>query len=150
LWINLHLYQSASTYRISIRFYPELDIVIIVLTNQWTTDNNSPTLNVQLGRDIGTLMLDNLEIAAIESASALPGGLAPATANADTAGLQTRAATSEFALDPRQEVGDTEAELDPVNRPAVTQTDPHVEPEDGASVPGSPVMQSIFLPLVRR
>jgi CubicO group peptidase (beta-lactamase class C family) len=133
-----------------IRFYPELDIVIIVLTNQWTTDNNSPTLNVQLGRDIGTLMLDNLQIAGIESASTLADDLAAATANVNSAGFQISAADSEFALDPRQEVGDIEAELDPVNRPAVTQTDPRVEPEDGASVPGSPVMQSIFLPFVRR
>ena len=53
---------GAETY---IRMYPEHDIVIAILTNQWA--DHSP---VQLGRDIGTLLLDNLSPA--EQSQGLP------------------------------------------------------------------------------
>jgi CubicO group peptidase (beta-lactamase class C family) len=108
-----------------IRIYPDKEIVIALISNQ--RGHNLP----QLGRDIGTLILNNLASAALASADAQP------------------AQVDELELDPRVELGDPALGVEQPALAPPTATADSTEPATGAFEEGAPVYE-VHLPLIQR
>jgi CubicO group peptidase (beta-lactamase class C family) len=120
-----------------IRMYPEHEIVIVVLTNQRGHDT------VQLGRDIGTLMLDELNSAA----------------NAETRQIIVAppAPEAEEIVDPVAEFGVPSLGVPQPSLLPPTATDDSTEPDNEDAIGGQPTPDpdptpenTLYLPLVLR
>ena len=120
---------GASSY---IRIYPDKGIVITILSNQ--RGHDTP----QLGRDIGTLMLDAVSAQAVHTVE---------TAAADALALPAQAAAEE--QEPAEELGSPELGVPQLAILPPTATDDPTEPAEEPFVEGSP-SYTVYLPLVRQ